>query len=159
MTAKSKIKWSPVLENSSSTDAVLSFAAGESLRESLAMVWDPQVKKIFSELKKLPVELARERARSWGRRQGYAVERVRARRSRSISTVRRKTSEFYEEVDLVGSSLHKVVKDYEKLVGESVKRCPAEHDALWETLEELKDVIAHTNHISNRIMHRGGPNG
>lgn len=66
-----RIDWSSVHDNSSSIDAVVSFAGGMSLRESEGMVWDPDVKVIFRELRKLPVKVARNRAKAWCNREFF----------------------------------------------------------------------------------------
>jgi len=63
-----RINWTHVSGNSSSIDAVASFARGMPLNRAAKLAWDPETKKIFSQLRKLPTKQARARARGWCKR-------------------------------------------------------------------------------------------
>jgi NifU-like protein involved in Fe-S cluster formation len=63
-----KIDWSPIHDNSSSADALCEFVHGASIKEAVKYCWDPAVKQIFKQLKKLPVKTARHRARDFWRK-------------------------------------------------------------------------------------------
>ena len=66
-----KLDWSAVLDNSSSTDAIVFFAQGHSLKYCLKLVHDRKVKKLLQQLGKLYTLQARAQARSWCTRNGY----------------------------------------------------------------------------------------
>lgn len=65
-----RLDWSSVDNNSSSIDAVVSFARGMSLKKAEEYLWDPKAKALFRDLRKLPVKDARRRARMWMQRHG-----------------------------------------------------------------------------------------
>jgi len=66
-----RIDWSPVILNSSSVDAILSFALGSSIKVARKQAWDPNVIRLFQSLSRLPADTARRRAREWAKRNGY----------------------------------------------------------------------------------------
>lgn len=65
-----KLDWSAVLDNSSSTDAIVCFAQGHSLKYCLKLVHDSNVKSLLYQLNAMK-SCGRTRARTWCARNGY----------------------------------------------------------------------------------------
>lgn len=63
-----RINWDAIHDNSSSADALYEFVHGASIKRAVEYCWDPEVKKIFGHLQKLPVKTARRRARDFWRK-------------------------------------------------------------------------------------------
>lgn len=66
-----RINWEPFWENTSSREELCRFAEGESsLREFGSHLWTDECKAEFKKIKRLPVSMARKRAKEAARRHG-----------------------------------------------------------------------------------------